>query len=434
MKQVQVGLIGMGTVGGGVARLLTDPKAAWRDRLGNCIKLKTVADLYIDSLPISTELPGDVCRTKDANEILRDPEISVVVELIGGIRPAMDFITTALESGKNVVTANKALLAAHGHEIFTTARNCDRCVAFEASVCGGIPIIAAIRDGLIANNFSSIYGIVNGTCNYILTQMTQQGAAYSEALAGAQAKGYAEADPTLDVEGHDSRHKLAVLARLAYGCDFDANAIYCEGITKVQAQDIAYAKKLGYVVKLLAIARSHDEAYELRVHPALLRESHPLASVNDSFNAVSCEGDAVGRTMFYGRGAGREPTASAVMADIADIALGRAQITFARLGQFAVDVPHETALPISEVRTRYYLRFSAVDKPGVLASVAGILGANDVSISSVIQPEVEEDAFVPLILMTHKAREGDVLTALNAINALDCIEGSKTSMLRVAAA
>ncbi len=429
MKTFNVGLIGMGTVGTGVAKLLLEKESPLREKLDCAPVLKGIADCNPD-VKKSLNLSPDVLFTNDAQALLNNPDIQVVVELIGGLHPAKEIIMTALEKGKDVVTANKMLLALHGSELFSKARQHGKSISFEASVGGGIPIIAALRDGFIANRIESIFGIVNGTTNYILTKMTKENVKYSDALAEAQKLGYAEKDPTMDVEGIDSSHKLAILARLGFGVDIDYNHIYHEGISKVDLADIWYAHELGYTLKLLAIAKKEGRNIELRVHPTLLPHDHPLSSVNGVFNAICVKGNAVGETMLYGRGAGQMPTASAVVADIVDVALGRAGTTFSAMKTFSGRCEHTPIADMLTIKTRYYLRFSVVDKPGVLAKISGILGNYEISIASVIQHKAGENGSVPLVIMTHLAEEGNLQKALAEIKRLDVIKDD-TKLLRV---
>jgi len=329
-----------------------------------------------------------------------------------------------------VVTANKALLATHGSELFKIANECGRCIALEGSTGGAIPIIAALRDGLAANRIESIVGIVNGTCNYVLTKMTREGLSYDTALSQAQQMGYAEADPTLDVEGIDSAHKLAIMARLAWALDFPFESIQCEGISSVQLDDIQYASELGYTLKLLVIAKRHPRALELRVSPSLLPTDHPLASVHGVFNAICVRGDASGDTMHYGQGAGQMPTASAVVADLIDVGLGRTAMTFSHVEPFCCSCTPATLLDPDDVVCRYYLSFVALDRPGVFAKIAGVLGRHRISIASVIQRERHEGTYVPVALMTHGAKEGNLRRALGQIDRLDIVSGH-TRFLRV---
>ncbi|HHT9109123.1 MAG TPA: homoserine dehydrogenase, partial [Candidatus Wunengus sp. YC64] len=421
MKTFNVGLIGMGTVGTGVAKILLEKDSPLLEKLDCIPVLKGIADSNPD-VKNKLNLSPEILFTNDANALLNNPDIQVVVELVGGLHPAKEIIMTALEKGKDVVTANKMLLALHGSELFSKARQHGKSISFEASVGGGIPIIAALRDGFIANRIESIFGIVNGTTNYILTKMTKENVKYSDALAEAQKLGYAEKNPTMDVEGIDSSHKLAILARLGFGVDIDYNRIYHEGISAVDLSDIWYAHELGYTLKLLAIAKKPGNTIELRVHPTLLPHDHPLSSVNGVFNAICVNGSAVGETMLYGRGAGQMPTASAVVADLVDVALGRAGITFHAMKTFSGGRENIPIADILKIKTRYYLRFSVVDKPGVLAKISGILGNYDISIASVIQHKARENGNVPLVMMTHLAEEGNLQKALAEIKRLDVIK------------
>lgn len=429
MKKFYVGIVGMGTVGTGVVKILLEKNSPLGEKLDCVPILKGIVDRD-PGVKNKVNLPSNVLLTDDAEVLLNDPEIQVIVELIGGIHPAKEIIMAALEKGKHVVTANKMLLALHGSELFRKARDCGKSISFEASVGGGIPIIAALRDGLIANKIESIFGIVNGTANYILTKMTKENVEYGNALVEAQKMGYAEKDPTMDVDGIDSLHKLAILARIGFGVDFDCKHIYCEGISTVDLSDIWCASELGYTLKLLAVAKRTRDNIELHVHPTLLPHEHPLSSVNGVFNAICIHGSAVGETMLYGRGAGQMPTASAVVADLVDVGLGRASITFHAMKTFSGHCERISIANILQTRTRYYLRFTVVDEPGVLAKISGILGNYNISIASVIQHEIKENGIVPLIMMTHLAEEGNLQKALAEIKQLDIIKDS-TRFLRV---
>lgn len=429
MKTFNVGLIGMGTVGTGVAKILLEKNSPLLEKLDCRLVLKGIADRNPDTKN-KLNLPSDFFFTTDAKTLLNNPDIQVVAELVGGVHPAKEIITMALEKGKDVVTANKMLLALDGSELFSTARLHGKSISFEASVGGGIPIIAALRDGFIANRIEAIFGIVNGTTNYILTKMTKENVKYSDALAEAQKLGYAEKDPTMDVEGIDSSHKLAILARIGFGVDFDYKSIYHEGISSVDLSDIWYAHELGYTLKLLAIAKNAESRIELRVHPTLLPHDHPLSSVQGVFNAICITGSAVGETMLYGRGAGQMPTASAVVADLVDVALGRAGITFKAMKTFSGHCERVPIANMLQFKTRYYLRFSVTDKPGVLAKISGVLGKHEISIASVIQHKAGENGNVPLVMMTHLAEEGNLQKALAEIKQLDVIKDN-TKFLRV---
>ncbi|MGC1456460.1 MAG: homoserine dehydrogenase [Nitrospirota bacterium] len=428
-KSINVGIIGFGTVGTGTARILIESADIIRRRLGVPVVLKKISDLDLKR-DRGIKL-GDVKLTSDAQSLINDPEIDIVVELIGGYKPAKEFILDALRNKKHVVTANKALLAVHGEEIYAAADKAGVTVGFEASVAGGIPILAAIRSGLAANNIRSIHGIVNGTCNYILTLMTNEGRKFDEVLKEAQAKGYAEADPTFDIEGIDSAHKLAVITMLTYGTPVKFNDIYTEGISKITPLDIDFAKELGYKIKLLAITKMVNGEIEARVHPTMLPGEYPIAAVDGVFNALSIVGDAVGSTMFYGRGAGDMPTGSAVVGDIIDI--GRDILAGSVNRSPLVGFRERSVLKIramDDILSCYYLRFSVRDKPGVLSRVSGVLGKNNISISSVIQKGRGAAEAVPLVMMSHEAVERDVRRALDEINKMDCVAGP-TMVIRV---
>jgi homoserine dehydrogenase len=423
MKSINVGIIGFGTVGTGTARILIENADIIRRRLGASVALKAISDLDIRR-DRGIKLEG-VKLTTRAQDIFTDPDIDVVVELIGGYKPAREFILEAIRNKKHVVTANKALLAVHGEEIYTAAENAGVTLGYEASVAGGIPILAAVRSGLAANNIKSIYGIVNGTCNYILTLMTNAGRKFDEVLKEAQAKGYAETDPTFDIEGIDSAHKLAVLTMIAFGSPVKFDDIYTEGISKITPLDIDFARDLGYKIKLLAITKMVDGEIEARVHPTMLPENYPIATVDGVFNALAVVGDAVGSTMFYGRGAGDMPTGSAVVSDIIEIGrdilagcTDRAPVTaFRERKQLAIR-------KMEDITSCYYLRFSVLDKPGVLSRITGVLGKNNISISSMIQKGRQVDEAVPIVMMTHDAVERDVRRALDEIKTLDCVAGT----------
>jgi homoserine dehydrogenase len=427
MKQLRIGLLGLGTIGSGVARMLLHEGKRLSRKIGVELVLARIAEIN-PKRARELRIPAQLVTT-NADKVITDPGLDVIIELIGGIHPAREFILKALAFGKHVVTANKAVLAAHGREIFSAARKARRCVTFEASVGGGIPIIAALRDGFVANRIESIFGIVNGTTNYILTQMTSVGARYEDVLAEAQRLGYAERDPSSDVEGYDSTNKLVILAKVGFGVNVDAKKIYREGIVGVQIEDIQDAYELGYTLKLLAIGK-RGRKLDLRVHPTLLPHKHPLASIHGVFNAICVTGNPVGETMLYGRGAGQQPTTSAVLADVVDIALGRAQVTFASLDTFADDSAWAPLLDIKEITCRYFLHFTVVDRYGVLAKICGVMGKYKISIASVVQPERRDGNTVPLIMMTHKANEGAMRKALAEIDRLDVVR-AKSRLLRV---
>jgi len=428
-KSINVGIIGFGTVGTGTARILIENAEIIKRRLGAPVVLKMISDLDVKR-DRGINL-GEVKLTSDVKDIINNPGIDIVVELIGGYKPAKEFILDAIKNKKHVVTANKALLAVHGEEIYSAAEKAGVTVGYEASVAGGIPILAAVRSGLAANNIKSIYGIVNGTCNYILTLMTSAGRKFDEVLKEAQAKGYAEADPTFDIEGIDSAHKLAVLTMLAFGTPVKFDDIYTEGISKITPLDIDFAKDLGYKIKLLAITKTVNGELEARVHPTMLPETYPIATVDGVFNALSVVGDAVGSTMFYGRGAGDMPTGSAVVSDIIDI--GR-DILAGCTDRSPVTAFRErkplTIRKMDDITSCYYLRFSVLDKPGVMSRITGVLGKNNISISSMIQKGRKADEAVPVVMMTHEAIEHNVRKALAEIDTMDCVAGA-TVVIRV---
>lgn len=421
MKQVRVGVIGFGTVGTGTIKILINQRELIKKRTGIDLVLKKVADIDIER-PREITLPREIL-TRDAWEIIKDPEIDIVVELIGGKSPAKDFIMEAIKNGKQVVTANKALLAEEGNDIFIEAKKKGVQVGFEASVGGGIPIIKVMKEGLVANKMLAIYGIINGTTNFILTKMTNEGMDFQDALRQAQDLGYAEADPTLDIEGIDSAHKITILASLAYGIPLSFNSVYCEGITKITAQDIAFAREFGYKIKLLAITKILNGEIELRVHPTMIPEDYLIAKVDGVFNAIYVEGDSVGSTLYYGRGAGSMPTGSAVVADIVDIAKGCSMPL-----DFSEKYPIK---PMEDIESMYYFRFMALDRPGVLSKISGVFGEHNISIASVIQKgRSREGDAVPLVILTHKAKEKDVLKALKKIEKLPVVAG-KSVFIRV---
>ena len=424
MQTIKVGLLGFGTVGAGVVKAFRNNADLLARRLGGPVELVRIADL-----DITTRRPVEVdpqLLTTDAGAVLDDPEIRIVIELIGGYEPARSFVLRAIANGKHVVTANKALLALHGEEIFQAAERAGVDVLFEASVGGGIPVLSAIKENLGVNRFQSAFGILNGTCNYILTRMTEEGADFTAVLADAQAKGYAEADPTFDVEGIDTAHKLALLCSLCFGTRVDFKSIYTEGITRITALDIEFAREFGYKLKLLAIGKRDGDQIELRVHPTMLDLDHPLAKVDGVFNGVRLIGDFVGPVMFYGYGAGMEATASAVMGDV--MALVRnlragVGIRTPALGCPQGAVERLAVKPMDELVSSYYLRVFVRDQPGVLAQIAGALGRHRISIESMLQPHRHEADAVPIVMMTHEAVERDVRAALAEIDALDSVRG-----------
>jgi homoserine dehydrogenase len=419
---INVGLIGFGTVGTGVVRILKENASVIRDKLGCEVSLKRIADL--DTKTDRGVRVEKGILTENADDVINDPDIAIVIELIGGTTVAKDIILKALEKGKHVVTANKALLSTHGSEIFQAASSKSLAIGFEASVGGGIPILKALREGLSANRIESIYGIINGTANYILTKMESEGRKFEEVLASAQEKGYAELDPTYDVEGIDTAHKLAILINLAYGTYSSLDSIYTEGISRITELDVRFAKEFGYRIKLLAIAKTSDGGIEARVHPTMVPESHPLAKVDGVFNAVFLHGNAVGDTMFYGRGAGMMPTASAVVADVMDISRDIVQGSPPRLTPLSYSEKAIKGVKIKDMddlELPYYLRFSAVDKPGVLSKISGVLGSHNISISSVIQKGRRLGEAVPLVITTHNALEKELRLAMAEIEKLDVV-------------
>lgn len=422
MKKINVGLIGFGTVGTGVVKVLRDNAGVIKDRLGAEVALKKIADTDV-SRDRGVKLDDGVL-VKDAYEVINDPDISVVIELVGGTGVAKNFILAALDAGKHVVTANKALLSTHGKEIFKKASEKKLDVYFEASVGGGIPVIKALREGLAANKIESIYGIINGTANYILSKMTNDGGRFEDVLRKAQEKGYAEADPSYDVDGIDTAHKLAILINLAFGSNVRLEDIYTEGIRSITQHDIKFAKEFGYRIKLLAIAKSVDGSVEARVHPTMIPASHPLASVDGVYNAVHLRGNAVGPVMLWGLGAGMMPTASAVVADVIDICRNILNKASQRVPLPSFSEEAGRAIKIKDTNSLelpYYMRFSAIDKPGVLSKISGVLGGHNISILSVIQKDRKVGGAVPLVIVTHNALERELRAAVAEIETLDII-------------
>lgn len=425
---INVGIIGFGIVGSGTAKVLLENKDVLSERLGFELNLKRIADLDIVR-DRGIRVPEGVLTT-DVNHIFDDPDIQIVVELIGGINPAKKFILKAIEKGKHVVTANKALLATEGTDIFNAAREAGVEIGYEASVAGAIPIIKVMKESLIANRIQAIYGIINGTSNYILTKMTEENVEFSQALKEAQALGYAEADPTFDIEGIDTAHKLTILATLAYGIPLSYKSVHIEGISQISTQDIAFASELGYKVKLLAITKKSDGEIELRVHPTMLPKDYLIAKVDGPFNAIYVEGDATGSTLYYGKGAGSVPTGSAVVSDIADIARNIRKNAVGRVPTIP-KISHPAKIKnIDDVVSRYYFRFSALDKPGVLSKISGILGNYNISITSVIQKGRKIGEAVPLVVLTHEAKEKDMRKAVEEIDKLPIVM-DKTVFIRV---
>ena len=425
VKQLRVGLLGIGTVGGGTYQVLTRNAAEITRRTGVEIIVTQVADRNIDHAKTVTN--GKSALTTDAFTIVNNPEIDVVVELIGGYTLSKELVLKAIENGKHVVTANKALIALHGNEIFAAAQKAGVIVAFEAAVAGGIPIIKMLREGLGANKIEWVAGIINGTTNFILTEMREKGLAFADVLSEAQRLGYAEADPTFDVEGIDAGHKLTIMSAIAFGMPMKFESAYTEGITKLQQTDIKYAEELGYRVKLLGISKRTDAGVELRVHPTLISEKRLIANVNGAMNAVVVKGDAVGPTLYYGAGAGAEPTASAVVADLMDVARLQNVPFESRVPYLAfqtesiIDLP---ILPISEVASAYYLRMRANDKPGVLAGVTKILADRNISIDAMLQKEPDDfEVEADIVILTHVTIEKNMDAAIAEIEALAAIVG-----------
>jgi len=432
MREIHVGLIGFGTVGAGVVKILQQNAGLIEKRMGAKIILRRIADVDLETDRGVKLAPGVL--TKNAEDVIADPEIDVAMELIGGIEPAKTFIRKAIQNGKHIVTANKALLALHGDEIVRLAQRHNVDVNFEASVGGGIPLIRSIKEGLVANRIHSIFGILNGTSNYILSKMTDEGGDFKEVLKEAQRKGYAEADPTYDIEGIDAAHKLTILMRLAFGTPVQFQQVFLSGISGITPLDIQFSREFGYRIKLLAIAKLDGGKMEARVHPTMIPERHLLATVHGVFNAVYINGDAVGPTLFYGQGAGQMPTGSAVVSDLVDLGrniLVRATGRRVPILSFQPSAIEKVSLKkMDEVVVPFYMRFSALDRPGVLSKISGILGKNQISISSVIQKGRKVKGAVPIVMMTHEAKEKNVRRALQQIDTLGVIVG-KTMTIRV---
>jgi homoserine dehydrogenase len=425
MKPINVGLLGIGTVGGGTWTVLNRNAEEITRRAGRPIQISVVAD---KNLELARQVTGGQCKlTDDAFAVVTDPEVDIVVELIGGYGIAKDLVLKAIENGKHVVTANKALLAVHGNEIFAAAQKKGVMVAFEAAVAGGIPIIKALREGLTANRIQWIAGIINGTTNFILSEMRDKGLAFDVVLKEAQRLGYAEADPTFDIEGVDAAHKLTIMSAIAFGIPMQFDKAHVEGISKLQAEDIKYAEQLGYRIKLLGITRRTAEGVELRVHPTLIPAKRLIANVEGAMNAVLVQGDAVGSTLYYGKGAGAEPTASAVIADLVDVTRMHTADPENRVPHLAFQ-PGQLAdiqvLPIGEVTTSYYLRMRVEDKPGVLADITRILADEHISIDAMIQREpAEGEQQTDIIMLTHLTREKQIDAAIAKIEALPVVSG-----------
>jgi len=432
VKPVKVGLLGLGTVGGGTLNVLVRNAQEIARRAGREIVVSHAAARDYDPALLDGIDEVEICN--DAFDLVSNPEVDIVVELIGGYSPARELVLEAIKNGKHVVTANKALIAMHGNEIFSAAQEQGVVVAFEAAVAGGIPIIKAVREGLAGNHIEWIAGIINGTGNFILTEMRDKGRDFADVLKEAQELGYAEADPTFDVEGIDAAHKLTILASLAFGIPLQFDMCFTEGISKIEPQDVTYAEQFGYRIKHLGVTRKTGAGVELRVHPTLIPERRLIANVNGVMNAVLVHGDAVGPTLYYGAGAGSLPTASAVVADVIDVARALTTDPGNRVPHLAFqpsELSDTPVISIDEVETAYYLRMTALDKPGVVASVSGILGESGISIEAMQQKEpAEGETEVPLVMLTHSVREGQMNEAIAKIEALDSIAG-KVTRIRV---
>ncbi len=423
MKQLKIGLLGLGQVGGGVYSILKSKGSLLARKNAVLLRIEKVAVKHAGKKRAVQARRNEL--TTNAWKLVRDPELDVIVELIGGIHPAKELILTAIRSGKNVVTANKALLAEHGREIFRVAKQLGRHLFFEASVGGGIPVIKVLREGLVANRIRSIHSIINGTSNYILTKMSEEHLDFKEALVLAQKKGYAEADPRLDIEGIDSAHKLTILASLVFGGWVAFRDIYVRGISSIRSEDISFAQEFGYTIKLLAVAKKTVSGVEAHVQPTLLPKSHVLSNVHGSYNAVLMQGDEVGDILLYGRGAGSRPTGSAVVSDLVDLA------RVADSGDsFTPELTPLKVQNISSLLSRYYLRLHVIDRPGVLAKISEVLGRHKISISDVIQKERRIGSIVPLILLTHGTQEHSLRRAVQVIDRSSAVKG-KTQVLRI---
>lgn len=424
MKTINIGILGFGVVGAGTARLLIEKQELLTSRTGMVLNLKTIADIDTE-----TDRGFDLKTTtlvSDAAQVINDPDIDIIVETIGGETVARTFILQALNNKKHVVTANKALIASFGNELVETAKNNDVDFAFEASCGGCMPIIKCLRESLVANEIRSMSGILNGTCNYILTKISKEGCEFDVALKQAQELGFAEAEPSLDIDGFDTAHKLAILNSLAHGININLNDIHVEGIRNITPVDIEFARSFGYIIKLLAIGKIRGQYVEARVHPTMIPLDNPLAFVDASMNAIAIDGDAAGQTMLYGHGAGMMPTASAVLSDITDIArnimcgiIGRVPL----LGYPEDNLKTMPILPIEELNTRYYFRIEAKDQPGVLSYISGVLGENGISIESVHQKGRKHNGNVPVVMITHQAKESSVIKALKQIKGNECVVG-----------
>ncbi len=431
MDKINIGLIGLGNIGTGVVKLLQENEGIITERLGAKLALKKIADIDVNT-PRAVKVDKNRITT-DAREVINDPEISIIIELIGGYEPARTLLLEAISQQKNVVTANKALLAKHGNEIFQAAQKNGVDIGFEASVGGTIPIIKTLKESLVANKINSILGIMNGTANFILTKMTDEGKMFDVVLKEAQKLGFAEADPTFDIEGIDTAHKMAIILSLAYGKKVNLDDIYVEGISRITGEDIAFAKELGYRIKLLAIAMLKKDTVEARIHPTMISSSHLIANVNQNYNAFHIMGDAAGPVFLFGQGAGMLPTASAVFSDIIDLSRNILKGVSGRVPLRSIseaEMKTISLVPMEEIKTRYYFRFSAVDRPGVLSKISGILGENNISIATVIQKARIENSAVPIVMTTYEAKEKNVREALKKIDKLDVVM-DKTMLIRI---
>ena len=431
MREINIGMLGCGTVGTGVAKLLLEQRNLIAARLGAILNLRRVADLDI-ARDRGIRFPDGVL-VADARRVVEEPGIDIIIEMIGGEGIAKELILTAIANGRHVVTANKALIAAHGNEIFRSAAEKSVDLYFEASVGGCMPIIKTLRESLVGNRIAAMTGILNGTCNYILSKITDESSTFADALAVAQRQGYAEADPTLDVEGFDTAHKIAILSALAYGMPINLKDVYIEGISHITPMDIEFAGQFGYRIKLLAISKHRGDAVEARVHPTMIPFGNLLSNVNGTLNAVTVSGDATGDILLYGRGAGMLPTASAVIGDVVDLARNLLSGTAGRVPALAFQperIRPIPILPIDRISSHYYFRFSALDRPGVLSSISGILGTHGISIQSVHQKGRKTNGAVPVVMLSHRAQEADVKKALNEISALD-VTAAKPVLIRI---
>ncbi|MFA4842643.1 MAG: homoserine dehydrogenase [Candidatus Omnitrophota bacterium] len=420
MQKINVGLIGFGNVGSGVVKILRERKAFLTERTGTQLNVVKICDK--DIISKRNVFVEKVILSRDADEIINDPKIDIVIELIGGVHPAKEYILNSLKKGKHIVTANKALLAHEGAGLFAYAKDCGKNIYFEASVGAGIPIIKALREGLVANRFSSIFGIVNGTSNFVLSQMSTNNCTFEGALREAKLKGFAEKDPTLDIEGQDSAHKLILLAYLCFGRFVSLDEVFIEGISHISLADVNYAKELGFEIKLLAIAKKEQDELEVRVHPTLIPKSHLLAQVRGVNNAIYVSTDLAGNLLFFGPGAGQMSAASAVVADLLDLAKDIKAGLFRQPLNITPDVSVRKLRKIDEVKGRFYIRFLTLDKPGVLAKISGILAKFGISIASVTQKEKGRLKVVPIVMIIHEAKEKNLRAALNAIGRLDIIK------------